>query len=118
MSNANTQTTPQGNGRVLPNIGDLEAEIAALKAKLAGRAAGKLSFKVADKGGLSVYGLQRFPVTLYASGWESLLTAANVAAVIKAIADNEGTGDGDPDPHPGVDKNGKQLEGCTTLKRK
>ena len=46
----------------------LQAENAALKAKQ-NRA---LSFKVADKGGLSVYGLSRFPVTLYKEQWVKL----------------------------------------------
>lgn len=37
---------------------------------------GKLTLKVSDKGGLSVYGLGRFPVSLYRSQWERLLQAA------------------------------------------
>lgn len=37
-------------------------------------AAGRLSFKVSEKGGVSVYGLQaRFPVTLYGEQWERLI---------------------------------------------
>jgi len=36
----------------------------------------KLSFKVADKGGVSVYGLNRFPVTLYYGQWVKLLGVA------------------------------------------
>jgi hypothetical protein len=47
----------------------LRAEIAALKAK----PARSISFKIGDKGGLSVYGLGRFPVTLYKEQWERLL---------------------------------------------
>ena len=36
----------------------------------------ELTFKVAEKsGGVSVYGLQRFPVTLYAEQWIQLLGA-------------------------------------------
>lgn len=41
-------------------------------AKLKSRGVKELSFKVAEKGGLSVYGLGRFPVTLYRSQWERL----------------------------------------------
>ena len=37
---------------------------------------GQLSLKVSEKGALSVYGLGRFPVTLYREQWEKLLTAA------------------------------------------
>jgi hypothetical protein len=32
-----------------------------------------LSLKVSQKGGVSVYGLGRFPVTLYKEQWEKLL---------------------------------------------
>lgn len=35
-----------------------------------------ISFKIGDKGGVSVYGLQRFPVTLYAPQWLALLEKA------------------------------------------
>jgi hypothetical protein len=34
---------------------------------------GKLTFKVSEKGALSVYGLGRFPVSLYKEQWERLL---------------------------------------------
>lgn len=36
---------------------------------------GPLSFKVSEKGAVSVIGLQRFPVTLYAGQWERLIGA-------------------------------------------
>ena len=38
---------------------------------------GQLSLRVSEKGGLSVYGLGRFPVTLYYEQWNRLLGAAN-----------------------------------------
>jgi len=45
----------------------------------------KLSMKVSDKGAVSVYGLGRFPVTLYASQWARLLgTADAIRAFIDA----------------------------------
>ncbi len=47
----------------------LEAENAALKQKRTGQ----LSLKISEKGGLSVYGLGRFPVTLYKEQWAKLL---------------------------------------------
>lgn len=34
---------------------------------------GQISMKVSEKGGLSVYGLGRFPVTLYREQWDKLL---------------------------------------------
>lgn len=37
----------------------------------------KLSMKVSEKGALSVYGLGRFPVTLYREQWEKLLSMAD-----------------------------------------
>jgi len=37
--------------------------------------ASALTFKVGAKGGVSVYGLGRFPVTLYASQWDVLIAA-------------------------------------------
>ena len=48
----------------------------------------KLSMKVSDKGALSVYGLGRFPVTLYRGQWERLLSASTeISAFIEANAD-------------------------------
>jgi hypothetical protein len=38
---------------------------------------GDLSFKVSEKGALSVYGLGRFPVTLYREQWIKLLTVSD-----------------------------------------
>jgi len=40
-------------------------------------AAQGLSLKVSDKGGVSVYGLGRFPVTLYKEQWFRLLSLAD-----------------------------------------
>jgi hypothetical protein len=48
----------------------LRAENEALKSS---RRAGALTFKVSEKGAVSVYGLGRFPVTLYQEQWEKLL---------------------------------------------
>lgn len=38
---------------------------------------GRLFCKVSEKGGISVYGLQRMPVTLYVEQWEKLLDFAD-----------------------------------------
>jgi hypothetical protein len=44
-----------------------------------------LTMKVSEKGALSIYGLGRFPVTLYRGQWERLLNASpQIAAFIKA----------------------------------
>jgi hypothetical protein len=51
----------------------LKAENAALKA----RATRGVSIKVSEKGGVSVYGLGRFPVTLYKEQWARLLEMAD-----------------------------------------
>ena len=37
---------------------------------------GAMEFRVSEKGGVSVYGLGRFPVTLYYEQWNRLLAAA------------------------------------------
>jgi len=52
----------------------LRAENASLKAK---RTIGAISVRVSEKGGVSVYGLGRFPVTLYQEQWEKLLAHAD-----------------------------------------
>ncbi|HCU25885.1 MAG TPA: hypothetical protein DF383_12780, partial [Deltaproteobacteria bacterium] len=59
----------------------LRAENAALK-KTSARG---LSLKVSEKGALSVYGLGRFPVTLYKEQWAKLLEASDdIRAFLKA----------------------------------
>jgi hypothetical protein len=54
----------------------LEAENKALKDQIEQRKPGQLRLKVSEKGGLSVYGLGRFPVTLYKEQWKRLLEHA------------------------------------------
>ncbi len=54
----------------------LEAENRALKDQVE-RKPGQLRLKVSEKGGLSVYGLGRFPVTLYKEQWSRLLDHAD-----------------------------------------
>ena len=54
----------------------MKAEIERLRAeneKLRKPARGQVSLRVSEKGALSVYGLGRFPVTLYREQWEKLL---------------------------------------------
>ncbi len=51
----------------------LRAENVALKSK----SERGLSLRVSEKGGVSLYGLRRFPVTFYADEWEKLLGMAD-----------------------------------------
>jgi hypothetical protein len=57
-----------------PSYEELKAKLADLEAKQ--QRTGSISFKVSDKGGVSVYGLGRFPVTLYYEQWARLLDKA------------------------------------------
>ena len=64
----------------MPNEDELRAELERLKAEnetLRARRSGATSMKVSEKGGLSVYGLGRFPVTLYQEQWLKLLDMAD-----------------------------------------
>ncbi len=65
---------------LLSRIADLEKQVSSK------RGSRKLEFKVSEKGGVSVYGLGRFPVTLYAEQWEKLL---DVADDLRAFVDQE-----------------------------
>jgi hypothetical protein len=59
---------------------DLKAELARLKAEneqLKSQRGRSVSLKVSEKGGVSVYGLGRFPVTLYKEQWTKLLSMAD-----------------------------------------
>ena len=58
-----------------PTYEELKARVAELEKKT-DRRTGDLEFRVGEKGGVSVYGLGRFPVTLYYEQWIRLLEAA------------------------------------------
>ena len=58
-----------------PTQEELLARIAELEKQVGSKRTGKLEFKVGEKGGVSVYGLGRFPVTLYYEQWTKLLNA-------------------------------------------
>jgi hypothetical protein len=59
---------------------DLQAELERLRAEnerlKSRRAVGAITLRVSEKGAVSVYGLGRFPVTLYQEQWEKLLAHA------------------------------------------
>ena len=56
-----------------PTYEELKAKLAELEKQSQGRKKGALEFRVSEKGGTSVYGLGRFPVTLYYEQWVRLL---------------------------------------------
>lgn len=66
---------------------ELKAELERLKAEnatLKARGSKGVSMKVSEKGGVSVYGLGRFPVTLYQEQWLKLLDLADdIRAFVK-----------------------------------
>jgi hypothetical protein len=66
---------------------DIKAELERLRAeneRLKKRGERTTSLKVSEKGGVSVYGLGRFPVTLYKEQWLKLLDMADeIRAFIK-----------------------------------
>lgn len=68
--------------QAMQRIADLEAANAQLKGS---KPQGKITLKVSAKGAVSVYGLGRWPVTLYASQMERLLkTAPEIEAFMQA----------------------------------
>jgi hypothetical protein len=72
----------------MTNQEDIKAELERLRAEnqaLKKTSARGLSLKVSEKGALSVYGLGRFPVTLYKEQWLKLLDMTNdIRAFIQA----------------------------------
>ena len=75
----------------MPSEEDLKAELERLKAEnaaLKARGSKAVSLKVSEKGGVSVYGLGRFPVTLYQEQWLKLLDLAE--DIRGFIRENEG----------------------------
>jgi hypothetical protein len=71
---------------------ELKAEIEKLRAEnemLRKPARGQISLRVSPKGAVSVYGLGRFPVTLYREQWEKLLDLAD--QIRSFIRENDGT---------------------------
>jgi hypothetical protein len=69
---------------------DLKAELERLRAEneaLRAKVSRPTSIRVSEKGGVSVYGLGRFPVTLYKEQWLKLLSMTD--EIKKFIAENE-----------------------------
>jgi len=75
VSTARTCAMLSGERRIVADE-DVKAELERLRAeneRLKNRQTRGVSLKVSEKGGVSVYGLGRFPVTLYKEQWTRLL---------------------------------------------
>jgi hypothetical protein len=74
----------------MPTEEEMKAEIERLRAENESlkRPRGQTSLRVSEKGALSVYGLGRFPVTLYREQWEKLLGMAD--EIRQFIVENDG----------------------------
>jgi hypothetical protein len=73
-----------------PSYEELRSRVAELEKRGASRRTGSLEFRVGEKGGVSVYGLGRFPVTLYYEQWTRLLEAS--ADLRKFLEENKAEG--------------------------
>ncbi len=81
MAKKKEEAVPQPGS---PAYEELKAKLAALESRSNG---GELIYKIGEKGGVSVYGLGRFPVTLYYEQWQRLLAAGD--DIKKFMADNK-----------------------------
>jgi len=76
--------------RALMSDSEMQAELERLRAEnaqLKNKDKGGLTLKVSEKGGLSLYGMGRFPVTLYKEQWLRILASA--AEIEAFIRDND-----------------------------
>jgi hypothetical protein len=76
------------NNATMARIAELEAMQAELKA-LKQTVKNQVRMKVSAKGGISIYGLQRMPVTLYAGQWERIIDMCKSGDLGTFISDNE-----------------------------
>jgi len=97
-----------------PTYEELKAKLSQLEKEVeTKKRRGDLIFKVGEKGGVSLYGLGRFPVTLYYEQWNRLLGAANE---IKSFMEENKSklkvkeqGETALSRHPGLRSKGTQL---------
>ena len=78
------------NSAMFARIAELEAQAAELKA-LKAQTKNMARLKVSQKGAISIYGLQRMPVTLYAGQWERIIDMVEKGTLSDFIAANEGS---------------------------
>ena len=72
-----------------PSYEELKARLSQLEKEVeTKKRSGEMTFKVGEKGGVSVYGLGRFPVTLYYEQWLRLFAAASDIAAF--MEENKG----------------------------
>ena len=86
MSNVANNDTAATMARIA-ELEAMQAELKALKAKVKNTP----RLKVSAKGAISVYGLQRMPVTLYAGQWERIMELVESGIFADFIAQNEST---------------------------
>ena len=86
MSNVANNDTAATMARIA-ELEAMQAELKALKAKVKNTP----RLKVSQKGAISVYGLQRMPVTLYAGQWERIIELVESGVFSSFIAQNEKT---------------------------
>jgi hypothetical protein len=71
------QISPCEEHMTEPTYEELKARLSQLEKEVeTKKRSGEMTFKIGEKGGVSVYGLGRFPVTLYYEQWNRLLGAA------------------------------------------
>lgn len=115
MSNVANNDTAATMARIA-ELEAMQAELKALKAKVKNTP----RLKVSAKGAISVYGLQRMPVTLYAGQWERIIGMVESGVFADFIAQNESalTRKGEtpkaeapaPTPAPKATKKGKKKD--------
>ena len=86
MSNVANNDTAATMARIA-ELEAMQAELKALKAKVKNTP----RLKVSQKGAISVYGLQRMPVTLYAGQWERIMQLVESGVFSDFIAQNDKT---------------------------
>lgn len=75
---------------ILKNLKSEQAELERVKAELAALKAERernIKLKVSDKGACSLYGLGRFPITLYVEQWEAVIE--RIPEIQKFLSDNQ-----------------------------
>lgn len=77
---------------VLPDLAAMSREqLEAMVKAMAAAPSSRLTMKVSEKGALCLYGLGRFPVTLYASQWRRLIDPKQIEAISAFLKANAAT---------------------------
>ena len=69
-------------------IKELQAKIDSLKSGIPTKKVGKLTVKVGEKGGLVIYGLNRYPVTLYLNQIPKMVELLSSPELAQFITEN------------------------------